>query len=361
MTPFFVKKFGLLKLSVLLSVLVLTIIGTANQIHRGYDMAIAATMTNQMKRICVGRFSIDVPTQASVSFSHEAIDGFEIDSFEEAESLFHERIAAREAEINAEKSVVGMHQTGGMIEARDIRVPGGLGRIFVYGRTRSYSMDGNRRIDDEWVAIDAYAHLNGLSFLLKMRYANESASYDAEAILGRLRLRPENSMPTESGFCIYRAIFIEPLPSHKTEHVVLRIGIPQYPDIAFSFNSMPGGGGEADLLARAANTDAEASFAEWLRVSKLRVGKRDINGLAGSEVLEKVRELNFATTYGFMWETPGIDADPMQPYISFEMQGGISARPGGQPRNTSLHEGAVMALWDSISSSIRLRPTGLAR
>jgi hypothetical protein len=37
------------------------------------------------------------------------------------------------------------------------------------------------------------------------------------------------------------------------------------------------------------------------------------------------------------------------------METGTNPRPGGKPVDSSLHEDAVMALWDSISSSIRLR------
>jgi hypothetical protein len=72
-------------------------------------------------------------------------------------------------------------------------------------------------------------------------------------------------------------------------------------------------------------------------------------------VLERVHELNFATTYGFVWEMQGVPDDPQQPFVSLELHGGISPRPGGKPVDTSLHEDAVLALWDSISSSIRLR------
>jgi hypothetical protein len=43
--------------------------------------------------------------------------------------------------------------------------------------------------------------------------------------------------------------------------------------------------------------------------------------------------------------------------LSLELQGGISQRPGGRPVDTSLHEDAVLTLWDGIASSIRLRKT----
>ncbi len=36
----------------------------------------------------------------------------------------------------------------------------------------------------------------------------------------------------------------------------------------------------------------------------------------------------------------------------------IRPRAGGKPVDTSLHEDAVLARWDSISSSLRARPSG---
>ena len=354
------RRYRWRELIVLLAALACAGTWAASQVRSMRDKSEVAKMTEKMNTVCVGRFLIDVPPQASISFSNERIDGFDIESFEETESGFRERVAGLEATINAKSDSGGASKASGMVDARDLDVPGLLGRVLVYGRTRSYSMHGDRRIDDEWVSIDAHAHLDGLSFSLSMRYANESAARDVEAILGRLRVRAENEIPTEAGFCVWRAIFIEPLPPHKTEHIVMHIGFPEHPDVALAFNSMPGGGETPDLIARVANTDAESSPDELLRVTKLRMGKRSINGLSGGEILERMRELNFATTYAFMWETHGVDADPTQPFLSLELQGGISARPGGKPTDTTLHEDAVVALWDTISSSIRRRQSGPA-
>jgi hypothetical protein len=125
--------------------------------------------------------------------------------------------------------------------------------------------------------------------------------------------------------------------------------------MGLAFDSIPGGHTDRSLLARVADTDAEASADEMLRVTKLRLGQRTINGIDGEEVLERVRELNFTTGYSFMWEVAGVKDDPLQPYLLLNMETGTNPRPGGTPVDSSLHEDAVLALWDSISSSIRLR------
>ncbi|QJE02571.1 hypothetical protein HH212_23220 [Massilia forsythiae] len=311
-----------------------------------------------MKTVCVGRFLVDVPVQAEVSLSREMIDGFEIEKREESETAFHERVAARAADIDAQAAKDPARRTSGMLEARDLAIPGMAGRSLVYGRTRSYYFEGERRIDTEWVSVEVHAHKEGWSFSLSAKFADETSARAAEALLARLRLRGEDDIPAVAGFCIGRAVFAEPLPPHKTEHIAMHIGLPDHPDLGMAFASLPGGGTSRTLLERYADMDADAGADELLRVTRLRTGKRDIDALAGEEVLERVREFNFATTFGFVWEAQGVKDDPLRPFLSLELHAGISAEPGGKPRDSSLHEDAVLALWDCISSSIRLRPGG---
>lgn len=315
-------------------------------------------MTEQMKTVCVGRFLIDVPVHAQVSLSRDMLDGFSIETVEETEGAFRARVAEREREIAQHADRDPDAGAGGMVDARDLRVPDMLGRLLIFGRTRSYAIRQGQRVSDDWVSIEAHGHLHGLSFLLSMKYADEPDGQAAEALLARARPRRRDEIPAEPGFCIERAVFVDPLPVHKTEHIALHIGFPDHPDVALAFASMPGGAIDGDLLARHAEMDASAGADELLRVTRLRLGRRAINGVPGEEVLERVREFNFATTYGFLWEAQGIKDDPRWPFLSLELHGGISARPNGKPADTSLHEHAVLALWDRISSSIRPRPSG---
>jgi hypothetical protein len=320
------------------------------------DRSEVAKMTEKMKTVCIGRFLIDVPAQSEITVSRERMAGFEIETIEEDDDAFRKRIAARETDIGVQGA--GPDRDGGMVEARDLRVPNMVGRVFIYGRSRGYVMEGDRRVDMESVSVEAHGHVNGLSFSLSATESSESRAKVAEELLARLRVRAEDEIPSVPGFCIWRAVFADPLPAHKTEHIAMHIGFSDHPDVALAFVSLPGGNRSRSLLTRYADMDAEASPDEMLRVSKLRSERRVINELAGEEVLERVRELNFATTYGFVWETQGILDDPQQPFLSLELHGGISPQPGGKPVDASLHEDAVLALWDSISSSIRLRKPG---
>jgi hypothetical protein len=310
-----------------------------------------------MKTVCIGRFLIDVPAQAETTVSRERIAGFDIETIEEDQASFRQRIEAREAAVGADGAKSG--GDGGVVEARDLRVPNMIGRVLVYGRSRGYVMEGDRRVAMESVSVEAHAHVNGLSFSLTATGSSEHRAKTAEELLARLHVRDDGDIPTVPGFCIPRAVFADPLPAHKTEHISMHVGFSGHPDVGVVFASLPGGERSRGLLSRYSQMDAEADPDELLRVSKLRSGDRTINGLAGEAVLERVRELNFATTYGFVWETQGVQDDPTRPFLSLELHGGLSTHPGGKPVDTSMHEDAVLDLWDRISSSIRYRHSDL--
>jgi hypothetical protein len=340
------KKRGWRDLVILLAALACAGSWAAGQARSVRDRFEVAKMTEKKRTVCVGRYLLDVPAQADVSLSGAMLDGFEIESAEESESDFRNRLEMRETEIAGHGK--------GMVEARDLRVPGMVGRAFIFDRSRGYLMEGDRRVDMESVSVEVHANAGGLSFSLSASSTDESAVQAAEALLMHLRIRSEDEIPNVPGFCIKRGVFVEPLQAHKNEHMVMHLGIPSHPDLAMILFSIAGGNPQPSLLSRVARTDATSSADDLLRVSKLRSDKRSINGLDGEEVVERVREYNFTTGYTFNWETRGITDDVLRPYLSLEMQTGVSERPGGEPTDTSLHEDALLAFWDSIASSLRL-------
>lgn len=317
-------------------------------------------MTTKMKTVCVGRYLVDVPGGGEFRLSGGRISGFAIDVVEESEVDFRNRVQAREAEINARGGDRDEDGTGGMVEAHDLQIPGLIGRSLIYGRSRGYMMEGDRRVDMESVSIETHAHMSNLSFSLTASSKQEADIREAEALLSRLRARGEDDIPTVPGFCVWRGVFVDPLPPHTSEQIVFHLGFSAHPDMGMALSSIAGGHPDEGLLARVAHTDAESTVDEMLRVTKLRSGKRNINGIDGEEVLERVRELNFTTGYSFMWEAGGDPDDPLQPNLQLDMESGTNPRPAGRPVESSLHEDAVLALWDRISSSIRLRPATLS-
>lgn len=353
-----VRKGGWRELVVLLAALACAASWAAGHVRSMRDRSEVAKMTENLKTVCVGRYLVDVPAQAEISLSGGMLGGFEVSTREESETAFRERIAARETELRANGANADAARSSGLIESRELRVPNMLVRAFVFGRTRSHGFEGDRRVTSEYASVETHAHMSGLSFVLSMQYADDSDVKLSEALLARVKIRGKDEIPAVPGFCVSGAVFAEPLPTHNSEHLAMHLGLPGHPDLALALFSIAGAKAGAGILSRTAEVDAGASADDMLRVTKIRAGKRNINGLEGEEVLERVREYNFATTYGFNWETRGLAEDPLKPYLSLELQTGIGERPGAKPVDTSLHEDALLSLWDTIASSIRLRKDG---
>jgi len=91
-----------------------------------------------------------------------------------------------------------------------------------------------------------------------------------------------------------------------------------------------------------------------MRFTNLRAAPRTIGGLAGEELAERVVEENFAIIYGFEWDVNGTEDDVFVPDVALTMATG---RSDDGPVPSSLSQLAALALWDKISSSIRIRPT----
>jgi hypothetical protein len=329
----------------------------AGQVRSMRDRSEVAKMTERRRTVCAGRYLIDVPAQAEASLSGVILDGFEIETMAEGETEFRERVAAHEAEIAGRGTAID--GTGGIAETRDLRIPGMIGQTLVYGRQRSYWIEQGKRVDAEWLTVEINAYIGAHSFRLLDKLADESRAAAGEALLAKLRARGEDEIPAVPGFCVWGGVFTEPLPSQGAEHVMMQVDLPDHPDMTLTLagtaDVKPGPG----LLARVAQTDATMMVEVLLRTVKLREGKRTINGIDGGEVLTRAHEFNFTTTYGLNWESRGVQGDPLKPILSLELRTGVSDRAGDQAIDTSLHEDALLSLWDSISSSIRLRqPAG---
>lgn len=316
-------------------------------------------MTEKMKTVCVGRYLVDVPARAEIALSGGVLDGFKIETVEESEEAFRGRIAAREADIRARPAESETNTEAGIITARDLRVAGMVGRTFIYGRSRGYLMEGDRRIDLESVSVESHVHMSGVSFTLGASGMQESDASAAEALFARLQVRGKDENPAVPGFCIDRGIFVEPLPAHESEHMVLHLGLPAHPDLGMTLASFANANPGPSLLARVAETDASVNPAILLLITKLRAAKRNINGVDGEELLVRARELNFTTTYAFNWEAHARQGDLTRPFMSLELRTGLNDRPSGKPVASSLHEDALLELWNNIASSIRLRKDGL--
>jgi hypothetical protein len=321
-----------------------------------------ARMTQKMTTVCIGRFLVDMPDETQLELARPRIDGFDISSVDETDADFQVRLGQREARLRATPDRLGGNRNVELV--REVKTDNGVvGKIFVHGRT---VREGTRlrgleqeRYRFEHVAVEALVHGQGMSFDLSAEKYDPDQIENLSRLVAKLVPNPENRMPTEPGFCVDRAWFRDPLTADQGEQIIMHARLPSHPDIDLMLILAAGNKPDKQsLLERSADVDAKMSQSEKMRLSNLRAEPRTIGGIAGDELVTRAVENNDAIVYGFWWEVNGTEDNVLIPHLSFTMETGKS---DNGPVPSSLSQKAAMALWDKISSSIRLRPTELPK
>jgi hypothetical protein len=315
-------------------------------------------MTQKMKTICIGRFLIDVPEEAELALTRPRINGLEISSVDEPEDDFRNRLVEREARLRAAPDRLGGNRN--LESVREVKSDNGVvGKIFVHGRTVTEGTQARglelERYRYEGVAVEALVHGKGMSFDISASEYDPAKIENLAKLVAKLVPNPTNETPMDPGFCIYRAWFRDPLTADQGEQIMMHAQLPSHPDIRF-LTILAAGAEPASqsLLERSAITEASLTPEERKRVSRLRGDRRTIGGIAGDELVRRVVEQNDSIGYTFWWEVDGTEDNVFIPHVLFQMDTGES---DNGPVPSSLSQEAVIALWDKISSSIRLRPT----
>lgn len=317
-----------------------------------------ARMTQQMKTICVGRFLIDLPKEAQVELGRARIHGFNVGAFEESAEEFQKRLADREAQIKAKPDRLGGSKN--LESAREVKTDSGIvGKIFVHSRTVTEGTAANglelERFRYEGVAIEALVHASGISIDLVADDYHPDRLENLSKLVAQLVVNPENNPPPESGFCLDRAYFREPLTAQQAEQITMFAGLPSHPDVDFMLILAAGlKPDEQGLLERSGAAEERLSLADKMRISRLRAAPREISGLPGEELVELFVEENDARVHSFWWEVNGTEDNVLIPHFVFKMNTGKSING---PVPSSLSDSAALGLWDKITSSIRLRPS----
>ncbi|MET0983518.1 MAG: T6SS immunity protein Tli4 family protein [Telluria sp.] len=322
------------------------------------DQYEVARMTGKMKTVCVGRFLIDVPQEAQVEMSQPRIDGFTLSAFDETEEDFRKRVAVREAQIRAKPDWRGGNKN--LESAREVKTDGGLvGKIFMHSRTvvegtRGNGLGGVERYRDEGITTEALVHGQGIS--IDVFYADRDPDLieDLPRLVNQLVTNPDNRTPAEPGFCMDRAYVRDPLNADQREQITMSVRLPNHPDVELMLMLMAGLKPEQQgVLERTDALDIGLSMVERMRITRLRAAPREIGGLTGEELAERVVEENEARVHSFWWEVNGTQDNVFVPNLTLTMTTGNGNR---KPVPSSLSDGAALGLWDKISSSIRLRP-----
>lgn len=315
-----------------------------------------ARMTEKMKTVCVGRFLIDLPEEAQIELVRPNIDGFDMAVFDESSEDFQKRLADRETQVKAMPDYAGGKRNLELV--REVATDRGVtGKVFAHSRkvtegTRARGLE-LERYRNEGIAVEALLHADGISFDLASEYYDPDQIENLPRLVAQLAPNPPGQVPLEPGFCIERAYFRDPLTAAQGEQIMMFARLPEHPDVELMLILSAGNKpDEEGLLARSATAEEQLSFADRMRITRLRAAPRKIGSLTGDELVRRGVEENDAHVYSFWWEVNGTENDVMVPHVVLKMSTGKSENG---PIPTSMSEDVALGLWDKISSSIRLR------
>lgn len=317
------------------------------------EMQESQRLTHKMKTVCVGRLTIDLPEEADVGLAHARVDSFNIETFVETQEEFDSRLAARETQLRAKPDRLGGNNNVEVV--REVRTNAGLtGKIFMHNRdvlegTRARGLELERyRL--EGVSLEALVHANGTSFDVVATDDEPEALENLSRLVSQLVPNPENLIPTEPGYCIDKGYVRDPLTAEQGERVVLFARLPSLPDIEIELSLAAGVIPDKQGLLQRSESSFQRHPAESGAVSRIRAAPRIIAGLKGDELVRRFVEHNDTVVFNLSWEVNGTKHDVRVPHVLLMMDTGIG-RHGPVP--SSLSEGAALALWDAITSSLR--------
>lgn len=315
-------------------------------------------MFEKTKTVCFGRFLVDVPASATVAWGDVSVPlGVDVypDGADEVKELEQKFIDKLKSEKNINKNYVPL-----LLAIDEISQPEGK---IVTGYEDFESLDdlkinGYFRMNKDGVVIDSRP----------MRDEKDETIAEIKSIARRLRRLPENEIPTEPGNCIEYA-FLPDDPTADKAHLgeLIRIGfrLKEFPDTHLSIFVGPSNPyyNESDSLKWQLERLEKRMKAEDpnnpnLKTRYLRRGDRRIHDwVGGFEGLSHTPDQPEAhPIHDFGMDFRGMPSDPYKPYADIRMQTGVFDNVAGATKATLTDEEAI-AVWDRITSTIRVRPT----
>jgi hypothetical protein len=316
---------------------------------------------DKTKTVCFGRFMVDVPASATVVWGEADVPlGVSVypNGIAEVKALAQKFID----ELKSEKAI-NHDDVPLLLSVDDVVQPEGK---MVIGYEDFQAING--------LKINGYFKLNNDGVVIDTRPLRDDKDETIALITSiarRLEQRAENEVPTEAGNCIEHAFLPdEPGTEKEPRAELVRLGfrLKEFPDTHLSIFVGPSNPQytESDSLEWRLNRLEKNQRAQdpnnpLVKTKDLRRGARQIHDwLNGFEALSRTPEQpEIHSIHDFAMDFRGVPLDPLKPYAEIQMQTGVSNNAAGATK-ASLTDEEAIAVWDKITSTIRVRPTGAA-
>lgn len=310
------------------------------------------------KTVCFGRFIVDVPASTTVVWGEAEVPLYA--------AIYPGGVAAVKTlaqefidKLKSEKAI--NHDDIPLLLSVD-NVVNPEGKIVIgyedFEAINGLKINGYFRLNNDGVVFNTYSLMD----------KKDSTIALIKNVARRLRQRAENEVPTEPGNCVEHAFLPDELDTQKRPPAELvRIGfrLKEFPDTHLSIfvgPSNPNYTDSSSLEWRLERLEREQKARDpnnpLLKTKMFRRGPRRIHDwVNGFEALSRSPEqAEMHSIHDFAMDFRGVPSDPLRPYAEIQMQTGVAENTAGATKATLTDEEAI-AVWDKITSSIRVRPT----
>jgi len=305
----------------------------------------------ETKLVCFGRYALAVPMEAEVTWGDP--------SFPSRIYLFQgNRDAIKEIVDKDIKKIKRADKTSEITY-------NGPGPIENSWQFRYYDSEAAKELNLHF--FNTYVNKGDLIFLLGG--AVEKGQTEEQAVLQEgsrartLRLRAEDDIPSEEGYCIEHGFMASAFYGDQ-EMIGVGIHLPSLPDVTFSISSNKDAYSdypkeefarmkveELSLLARIRQAQ-EQQGSHYPDRTLLREGKRDVQHWHGEESLIRRPD----GTHDFEWAFVGTPKDVANPSeFGVAMFTKVEHNMVGAAKAASLSDDEAVALWDQLLSGLKFR------
>jgi len=318
-------------------------------------------MFEETKTVCFGRFLVDVPASATVAWGKASVP-LSIDIYpngiNEVDVLAQRFID----ELKSEKAIylddVALLQSVDHVTQPEGKIVTGYNG---FQAINDLKVNGYFRLKNDGIVFNTYSFTD----------EKEKTIALIKNIARRLRQRAESEIPTEPGNCIEHAFLPDEPETDKekrAELVSIGFRLKEFPDTHLSISIRPSNPHRSEsnklewqLERLEKNLKAENANHPRLKTKYFRRGTRQIHHwVDGFEALSRSPDqADIHGIHDFGLDFQGVPHDSLKPFAYIGMQTGVANNAAGATKPSLTDEEAI-AVWDRITSTIRVRPTGAA-
>jgi hypothetical protein len=302
---------------------------------------------DKTKTVCFGHFMVKVPASSTVVYGPSDV-GLPIEYLPGEGDKVAQHVAAKLGEVEKDRP---------FLDKNDIVT------LSMFGKVIDGAIPGQKLVfgskDHATYSIDSFIPVDRDLFIQHARTAvsKDQALKSLDSVARNLRVRAENEVPTEPGACIEGG-FVAWQP--EFERASLGVRLKEFPDVHFSIEVVKNQNYlvESDALEPRLK-GAEKDGGTWYsRIKFFRRGPRELGNWKGFEALaRKPAQEDGAESHQFAFVSLGALHDPLQPSLDVQLDTGVRDDRTATVKPSLTDEEAV-ALWDKLTTSIRVRPTG---